>query len=513
MNRNVLLILAIVLIGASADLHRASATTLMPDFGVGPATFAPPHLEGLKEQLADCCDNPGGTGSSGPYNNIGIGNTGTNNIGIGNSGSRNIGFQNGSTGNLGAFNGLENASRTSGNNNIGIGNGNGNTSVYSGNGNVGTGNGNGNASAYSGNGNVGAFNGNLNGIGSGGDTTTNGNNNVGVLNGNLNGIGNDGVGNGSYNGNNNAGFANGNLNGNGNVGSGNGNNNGNGNTGAFNGNSNGSRNIGSDSGNTNGNDNFGVQNGNQNGNDNVGAYNGNTNGNANVGIDNGNRNGNGNVGAYNGNWNGNNNNNVNGFNAGRSHHGPATTDAGASAVVVQQASLTTLTPNPTASDGEAVGFGAFEKTYDFTLNEARDVQFGAISLGIFDFDLDLCSTAACEGSDIIDSGHVVHGLLSIAGGWEPGLGAGTYYLLVSGFGSRGGGAYFVGIIASPLATAPIPGALVMLLTGLAALAYCFRLSVGGRAESDSQLCRLSQLSSAGGRSPARHQVRDRCATV
>jgi hypothetical protein len=483
MTRNVLLVLAIVLIGARADLHRASAATLLPDLGAGPTASTLPHLQGLKEQLADCCDNPGGAGSSGPdntgTNNIGIGNTGTNNIGIGNSGSRNIGFQNGSTGNLGAFNGLGNASRTSGNHNIGTGNGNGNTSVYSGNGNFGIGNGNGNASAYSGNGNVGAFNGNLNGIGSGGDTTTNGNNNVGVLNGNLNGIGNGGVGNGSYNGNNNVGFANGNLNGNGNVGAGNGNNNGNNNAGAFNGNSNGSHNVGSDSGNTNGNDNFGFHNGNQNGNDNVGAYNGNTNGNANVGRDNGNWNGNGNVGAYNGNWNG--NNNVNGFNAGLSPRGAATPDPGASPSVAQQASLTTLTPNPTASDGEAVGPGAFEKTYDFTLNETRDVQFGAISLSIFDFDLDLCSTAACQGSEIINSGHVVGGLLSIAGGWQPGLGAGTYYLLVSGFGARGGGAYFVGIIASPPATAPIPGALVMLLTGLAALAYCFRLSRARRA--------------------------------
>jgi hypothetical protein len=457
MTRNMVLALAIVLYGASAIVHRASAITLTP------------------ELLAGCCENLDGTGSSGfdntGTNNIGIGNTGNNNIGFGNNGNHNIGVENGSAGNLGAFNGRGNTSPTSGNSNIGVGNGNGNTSVESGNGNVGVGNGNGNESSHSGNGNVGAFNGNFNGIdNAGSETTYNGNNNVGAFNGNLNGVGNVGDGNGSYNGNNNVGIFNGNQNGNGNVGSDNGNGNGNGNVGAFNGNLNGAGNIGSASGNANGNNNTGTDNGNQNGNANIGAFNGNWNGNDNVGTDNGNQNGNGNVGAFNGNWNGNGNVNFNG-------RGPAAADLSEGGDVLQKASLTvltTLSPNPTASDGEAVGFGKFENAYDFTLNEASDVQFGAIALGIFNFDMDLCATAMCLGSDIIDSGHVVHGLLSIAGGWVSDLGPGTYYLLVSGFGARGGGAYLAGLIATPVATTPIPASVLMLLTGLAALACCCR---------------------------------------
>jgi hypothetical protein len=137
--------------------------------------------------------------------------------------------------------------------------------------------------------------------------------------------------------------------------------------------------------------------------------------------------------------------------------------------------VTTLTPDPTASDGEAVGFGEFKNSYDFTLNEASDVEFGGISVGIFDFYINLCSTAVCLASDIINSGYFVHGLLSIAGGWETDLDPGTYYLLVSGFGSRGGGAYLAGIIATPVAATPVPASILELLTGLVAWAAAFAI--------------------------------------
>ena len=449
------LALAVVLTGLSAILCQASASTLTPE------SIAADSGE-LKHLLASCCNGTNG-----------LGNTGTNNIGIGNSGSRNIGINNSGTGNIGAFNGLGNSSSTSGNHNLGLGNGNGNTSVNSGNGNLGVGNGNGNASSNSGNGNVGAFNGNLNGIGNvGGNATYNGNNNVGAFNGNLNGNGNVGSNSGSYNGNDNVGVFNGNLNGNGNVGNDNGNFNGNGNVGAFNGNENGSGNVGQDNGNWNGNYNSGILNGNQNGNGNVGTLNGNENGNYNIGINNGNQNGNNNFGFNNGNQNGNGNVNV----ASTGLNSAASADFGVESQSLQTSSIKTLTPNPTASDGVAVDFGHFEQVYDFTLSKSSDVQFGGIAVGIFDFDMNLCYTAACSGSDLIDSGYNVPGtLLSITGGWDVNMGPGIYYLIVSGFGAPTGGAYLAGLIVTPVAATPIPPSILMLLTGLVPLACAFRL--------------------------------------
>ncbi|HVO01286.1 MAG TPA: hypothetical protein VMT54_03750 [Candidatus Cybelea sp.] len=146
-------------------------------------------------------------------------------------------------------------------------------------------------------------------------------------------------------------------------------------------------------------------------------------------------------------------------------------------MAVHQASALTLNPNPTDFDIETVGPGHFQVAYDFTLTQASDVQFGGISAFISNFNVGICSSAACPPSDIIKLANTSSFLfLTFALGDQNPLAAGTYYLLVAGSGSPIGGKFLVGIKATAIAATPIPASALLLLTAIAALGvgYGFR---------------------------------------
>ncbi|HVZ02939.1 MAG TPA: hypothetical protein VHA35_25740 [Dongiaceae bacterium] len=137
---------------------------------------------------------------------------------------------------------------------------------------------------------------------------------------------------------------------------------------------------------------------------------------------------------------------------------------------VHQASAITLTPSPTDFDIETVGPGHFQVAYDFTLSQDSAVKFGGASAFISNFNVGICSTAACPPSDIIKLANTGSFLFLTFALGQQNLAAGTYYLLVAGDASIIGGKYLVGLNAVPLsATTPIPASGLLLLTGIVGL--------------------------------------------
>jgi hypothetical protein len=137
---------------------------------------------------------------------------------------------------------------------------------------------------------------------------------------------------------------------------------------------------------------------------------------------------------------------------------------------IGQASALTLNPNPTDFDIETVGPGHFQVAYDFTLTQDSDVKFGGISAFIANFNVGICSSAACPVSDILDVASKGSFLfLTFAQGAHNALAAGTYYLLVAGDASPFGGKYLAALNAVPVSATPIPAPILLLLTGIAGL--------------------------------------------
>ena len=138
--------------------------------------------------------------------------------------------------------------------------------------------------------------------------------------------------------------------------------------------------------------------------------------------------------------------------------------------VVHQASAITLTPNPTDFDIQTVGPGHFQAAYDFTLSQTSDIKFAGVSAFISNFNVGICSSAACPPADIIAVATPTSFLfLTFAIGQENALSAGTYYLLVAGNASFLGGKFLVALNAVPVAATPIPASALMLLSAIAGL--------------------------------------------